>query len=635
MSGLPVLSRCLAAALLLLAGATSTSPAPTGSGDATGQQVAWPQVEPTASYDIAVTLDPSAHTLAAHETITYYNRSADYLPYLVFHLYLNAFRDSDTVFMRESAGTSRGIAFDDRFPGWTEVKALSLRVEGARQVDLLPATTLDETLMTTTLPQPLLPGEAITLELDFQAQLPRVFARTGFAGDFHMAGQWFPKLAVYREGRGWNAHQFHANSEFFADFGTYDVAITLPQDYVVGASGLPAGHQDHPDGNATHRYHAEAVIDFAWAAWPGFREAHRHVGPIEVLLLYDPAHEAYASRYLDAAEHALTHYGDWYGPYPYPRLTLVDVPDHAAGAGGMEYPTLVTLGTLGVPPLLGDTLFPELVTVHEIAHQWWQSTVASNEFEEPWLDEGFAEYSAQRLLRHAYGPIPWLFDLGPFRMSTLDLDRMQYLLNPTQPIYGRAWDFSLLDYGVAAYYKPTLALTTLERVLGEERWLTVMRTYYQRYQFRHPTTGDFLDVLEEVAGPDIRSDFEQLLYKRGQVDHAVIALACAPTETGHHCEATVARLGEIALPVEVELAFADGQRVRELWDTGEASRDYVYNRIAPLDWVQVDPERKICLDVDWRNNSMTRQVQTGAVAQFIISWFYTLEHLILILGGLW
>ncbi len=615
--------------ILLLALLAAGTPTAQGHGGGSSlPQPAWPAVPPVASYQIAVTLDPAAHTLAGREVVTYHNRSGEAIDSLVWHLYLNAFRDSGTLFLRESRGSSRGFPYNPEHPGWIEVEAMSWQ-----GVDLLPASVVSETLLTTTLPRPLLPGQVLTLTLDFHALLPQAFARTGFCGDFSMVGQWFPKLGVYQEGRGWNAHPFHANSEFFADFGTYDVAITVPSEYVVAASGLPAGREEQPDGTTTHRYHAEAVIDFAWAAAPTFVEARRQVGPVEVVLFYLPEHTALAPRYLDAAERALDGYGAWYGPYPYPRLTLVDVPDAAPGAGGMEYPTLVTVG---LPPLpdIGENLFPELVAVHEIAHQWWQSTVATNEAEEPWLDEGLAEYSGSRLLEAAYGPHAPVLRIGLVHIDPVAVERMEYLLDPTAPAYGRAWDYDEVAYGAAVYARPALILFTMERTLGEERWLQVLRTYYQRYRFRHPTTEDLLGVVAEVAGDDARRAMEPLIYEPGMVDYAVSELACAADGSGR-CEAVVSNRGSLAFPVEIEMAFADGRRVQEAWDGQGGEARYVYTTTAPLVSVQVDPERALYLEADWLNNSRTSQVQAGALLRIAASWLHVLEQIVLLLGGVW
>lgn len=610
-------------------------PSPAGAQQAAAPLTLWPAVPPVASYRIEVTLDPLAHTLSGREVVTYVNRTADRIPNLVWHLYLNAFRSADTLFNRESGGQLRGYGFDPAAPGWIEVQALTLHAPGS-PVDLLPATAFGETLMTSTLPQPLVPGGLLTLTVEFRAQLPRAYARTGFSGDWHMVGQWYPKLGVYQEGRGWNAYPYHANGEFFADFGTYDLAITAPAGYVVAGNGLPAGTTENPDGTLTHRFHAEAVIDAVWMAGPNYRQSRRAVGPVEVVLFYPPGHEATVSRYLDAAAVALTSYGAWYGPYPYPRLTLVDVPDGAPGAGGMEYPTLVTVGTLGMglPPAAGTDLIPEMVAIHEIGHQWWQSIVASNEAEEPWLDEGLTEYSALRVFRKVYGDRP-LYAIGPARITALDLDRMQYLMAAETPMAGRAWDFDVLSYGVAAYMKPAMVLTTMEELAGEERWRQAMRTYYERYRFAHPTTADFLGVVQEVAGAEYRQLLEPLVYGRGTLNYRVTGLSCWAVGPNQRCEATVARQGGVALPVEIEVVYADGQRERQIWDGQEVTKTLVYERPAAVNSVQLDPDGRLVLDMNWLDNSLTRPVQAGPLARMLGAWLYTIEQFVLTVGGFW
>lgn len=607
-------------AVALLLGALWSPALPSGSGQ-------WPAVPPVASYRIQVRLDPVAHTLDAHETITYTNRTADTIDRLVFHLYLNAFRDTETLFLRETLGSHRGYGFDPGSPGSVEVERLIWEGE-----DLLPRTLVRETLMTTTLPVPLEPGDTLSLEVDFRAQLPRVFARTGFADTFHMVGQWFPKLGVYEPGRGWNAHPFHANSEFYADFGNYDVFVTVPEAYRVGATGVEIGHTTNDDGTVTYHFHAEAVIDFAWTAWPDFREARKQVDATEVVLLYAPNHAAYVERYLEVAERALRTYGAWFGPYPYPRLTIVDVPEMAGGAGGMEYPMLVTAGPPTPFPasLLGNS-FPEMVTAHEIAHQWWQSTVATNEAEEPWLDEGFAEYSSVRFMDLYYPPSSRPAFLGD---TYLEGTRFQYWLNPSLPADGKAWDYGMTDYAIAVYSKPAVILATMERLTGAERWLAVMHTYYQRYRFAHPRTEDFLGVVREVAGNDAAEWLEGLLRSQEAFDVEVTGLRCS-RRAPYACEVDLARRGGVALPVEVQVTFADGRQVWERWEGGQDTVQYRYTGDAPVLWVQADPAAKLCVDTLPYNNSYTLRPQWVALARISRSWLLTVEQWLSFLGGLW
>ena len=582
---------------------------------------------PVASYAIDVALDVDAKALTARQVLTYVNTTKEPIPDLVFHLYLNAFRDENSVFLQESGMGHRGYGWYPEHAGWIEVTDIRL----ADGTPLSLEEIADGTLARADLPNPIAPGDRVQVELEYQAQLPRIFARTGYAGDFFMMGQWFPKLGVWQDGA-WNAYPFHANAEFYADFGAYDVAITLPGNYVTGGTGLPLSTADNGDGTQTVRYQAENVIDFAWTASPHFQTATRQVDGVEVLYLYLPEHEWSVQRALDAAEAAVRHFGNWYGQYPYQRLTVVDVPDDDQGAGGMEYPTLVTAGTLnpfgeGAGPMsLPAIRMLELVIVHEIGHQWWQSMVAFNEAEEPWLDEGFTEYSAARAMDAVYGEDTSFIDSRYLRIGGLDLRRAEYLSSPQVPMYRPAWDFGGMEYSVGAYAKPALALRTLERTLGEEVMLEVMRTFFQRYQFAHPTTEDFRAVAEQVSGQDLAWFFDGLVYGEGVLNYTV-------TGVDEH-SVTVARQGELIVPTEIRVTFVDGSTVVEPWDGQERERIFGYLDRTPIRSAEIDPEGKIVVDLQWGDNGLSRRLEVSAWLALVTRLFYNLQNVLLALGGL-
>jgi hypothetical protein len=586
---------------------------------------AWPAVEPVASYDIQVTLDVDAKTVSGHETITYVNTTKTSIPDLVFHLYLNAFRDStSSIFMQESGPSHAGFSFDPDYPGKIEVTKISLADGHALKLELIE----DETLARAALPAPIAPGEMLRLEIDFTSTLPLVFTRTGFYDDFFMVGQWFPKLGVWQD-KGWNAYPFHANSEFFADFGNYDVAITLPGNYVTGGTGLPVSAGDNGDGTQTVRYHAEAVIDFAWTASPNFGQASRNVDGVEVTYLYLPEHAFTADRALDAAESAVTSFGAWFGAYPYPRLTVVDVPDQA-GAGGMEYPMLVTAGLediTGLNLMKGqfDRML-EIVTVHEIGHEWWYAVVAFNEAEEPWLDEGFTDYSTMRLMEKAYGPYD-VIEMGSFKMSYMDMRRMEYLMMPATPMAGKAWDFDSMEaYGVAAYSKPAVVLTTLERVLGEEQMLKIMSTFFERYRFKHPTTEDFRATVKEVSGQDVTWFFDGLVYSGDVLNYSVSAVEGQ--------RVSVTRQGDLIIPTEVQVTFADGSGALEAWDGKETQKTFDYPGRPTIESAQIDPNHKLLVDLQWSDNGLSRRMDVWSWLALNTRFLYQLQNMLLGQGGL-
>jgi hypothetical protein len=606
--------------LLLLAACAPAAEPQVGGPPAAG----WPKVAPVASYDIQVKLDADAKTLTGHETVTYVNTTDTPIPDVVLHLYLNAFRDDhSSIFMQEAGPAHRGFSLDPQFPGNITVTGIRLADGTSLELELIE----DHTLARAALPAAVPPGGSIQLDIDFTSTLPKVFARTGFYEDFFMVGQWFPKLGVWQS-TGWNAYPFHANSEFFADFGDYDVAITLPEDYVTGASGLPVASQANGDGTRTDRYHAEAVIDFAWTASPHFKQAARVVDGVELVYMYLPEHDFTVDRALDAAEAAVSNFGAWYGPYPYPRLTVVDVPGKAGGAGGMEYPMLVTAGLEDLTGLnlmkgQGDRML-EIVTIHEIGHEWWYAVAAFNEAEEPWLDEGFTDYSTVRLMTKAYGPANTV-SIGGLKLDYVEMRRMDYLATPAVPMYGKAWDFDMLSYGVAAYSKPALSLTTLENVIGEEQMLKLMSTFFRRYQFKHPTTRDFQATAREVTGRNLDWFFDGLVYGKGALDYSVTAV-------DEH-SVSVARRGELVIPTEVLVTFSDGTSTLEAWDGSETQKTFSYPDRSVVR-AEVDPQRKIVVDLMWSDNGLTRRMDLWSWLALDTRFLYQIQNLLLGQGGL-
>jgi hypothetical protein len=244
---------------------------------------------------------------------------------------------------------------------------------------------------------------------------------------------------------------------------------------------------------------------------------------VDVTLLLQPEHQAQAERQLRAAKAAIKWFGLWYGRYPYATLTIVDPAFGAGGSGGMEYPTFITglTSVLFNRGPLARVLIPEEVIVHEFGHQYWQGMVASNEFEESWLDEGLNSYSTGRVMERVYGP--WMAQAFGLRLGGLEMARMS---NSVERMFDRvrspAWGFSSSNnYGFNSYARTELTLLTLEALLGRETLARAMRTYHERYRFRHPSSDDFYAVVSEVAGRDTSGFFAQTTERPGVVDYEV------------------------------------------------------------------------------------------------------------------
>lgn len=505
-----------------------TTPAPTPQNNQSIQhETPKPKPQPLSDhiveYHIQVKLDEQQKMLNGQQTLTWKNPGTKSVDALYFHLYPNAFQSMETTFNRESGGKLR----DDRRPedsvGWMKITSLytlggndlSGQTEYIQPDD---ANLHDETLMRVQLNEPVHPGEKITLNISFEVQLPKAYARMGYVGDYVMAGQWFPKLAVYETKKqhgateeGWNLHQYHGNSEFYADFGIYSVKIEVPETYTVAATGFPVKPAVKHEGIKTYQFYADDVHDFAWAASPDFiyveeSYATENIPGLKIKLYLDPKHEALQERYFTAVKHSLDYYAQWFGTYPYATLSVVVPPEGGNGTGGMEYPTLITAWA-------ADNSTPsrelERVVVHEMGHQYFYGMLASNEFEEAWLDEGFTSYAEDKVLEAAYGISPSL---------TLE---SSYITSP-EPLKKNAWDYASHDvYAENVYTRAKLILHEIERQLGEKQMFKVLRNYFQQYKFKHPTTEDFRTVLEKVTKQSWNDFFDQFIYEGQMVDYAV------------------------------------------------------------------------------------------------------------------
>jgi len=621
-----------------------------------------------ANYRIEVTLKPTTGQLLGKQMLLWTNTTPDPVYDLRFHTYLNAFRNTQSTFVGESEGSHRG----NQMEKWGYMEPSQIRIqrhEGPPVNDFSDASNhpdpaamagvtaswrylqpddgnrFDKTYGMVPLVEPLEPGDSIWVYFTFTAQLPAPpFARTGRVGDFFLVAQWFPKIAVFENG-GWTDHQFHLNTEFYADFGVYDVFMTVPSDYVVGATGVPVSQTGTVD-ETTHYYHAEDVHDFAWTACPDFVVGERTVQDVAVRALVHRSHEDQMKRHLDAAETAITSFQNNWGDYPYPNLTVVDPAPGAEGAGGMEYPTLITAGSAAHTPAgLRDL---EVVIIHEFGHQYWYGLLASNEFEEAWLDEGINTYTELLIMDEVYGGV---VDLAGLVIRDVDVTRMIYAGGSNiEPTVMPAWQhYSNQSYGINAYHKPGLALMTLHNHLGGEMMRDILRAYVSRFRFTHPTTADFIAVANEVSGEDLSWFFEQALFSRAELDYAVdevvsrrvrsdrgydFTLDSGPgttrppvAEGAYENKVAIRRLGDFVFPVTLELRFADGSRRTETW-SGEAPwKIFRFGSDVPLEAAVIDPDNGLVLDVDQTNNRMSIDADMEPGARAGVWWWKRLQLL--------
>jgi len=613
------------------------------------------------AYQIDAKLDPAKHTIAASETLTYKNLTGQPQQTFPFHLYLNAFQPQST-FMTEvrrsgTRGSGPDTAWDPKHFGSITIDKLD--VEGAgdltNKIEFIQPDDKnadDHTVVQITLPKPIAPGASVEFHIAFHDVLPKVVERTGYAHDFDMVGQWFPKVGVWWK-NAWNCHQFHANTEFFADFGTFDVKITVPQNEIVGAGGDLVSSATNSDGSKTLTYHSEDVHDFSWTASPSFTLVEDSwtgsQGPVKISLLMSPGHESSTQRYITAAKGSLRLFDEWYGPYPYDRLTMVDPPHGGADAGGMEYPTLITLGTAVHMPK--GMLEPEIVTEHEFGHQYWYGMVATNEFEEAWLDEGINSYTEVKVMDALYGKSTSVLNFPFAQMGESGLQQIGYLSDPDKdPISRFAWQFyNSNSYGGITYSKTASMLLTLEKVIGEDTLRQALHTYFMRYRFTHPTGEDFLKTIEEVSGKDLRWYFNQAVYGTQVLDYSIGDAHSDPLkwwDTPAHgakkndkdeiyrTYVTILRKGDFQFPVDLDVKFDDGSTATEHWDGQDRWIRYHYDRKARIASAQIDAHNQITMDRDYFNNSYTEDSDPRAAHKLRNIWVFASEWLSQLLAWL-
>ena len=628
--------------------------------------------EPTLSdrvvrYQIAATLDPVRHTVVGQEQLTWRNRSDRPVRALYLHLYLNAFEGSDSTFMSEERnlhfsfrsaverkeGEWGHITLSGVRQGETEVPWYFVHPDGGPQSD--------HTVVRFDLPVEVAPGASTTVAIGFSEQLPRVVARTGYFGTFHLVGQWFPKVGVLElpGERGatemrWNVHAFHLHSEFYADFGEYDVKLTVPSDYVLGATGVQSEPVQTSDGLSTWHFHQADVHDFAWTA------DRRTAKPLEaeyagedgrrvkVTVLFPPEYQVCAQPVLQATLDSLAFFSRTLGPYPYDSVTAVIPPFNATEAGGMEYPTFFTAdGCEHAEPGTLDRAALDFVTIHEFGHGYFYGILASNEFEEPMLDEGLNQYWDMRMMRARKQPLdiatPVSKRLGlSARLPWFDVDRLGAMRSdPSDPLGANSWDrYSSAGFG-SVYSRTSTTMRDLEEAVGHPALEAAFKAYYQRWKFRHPDAADLRAVLADI--PDkravVEAIFDQQVYSTAKIVDVVDSFSSdeellqpgtwqsggrwversedqadsaneqirkdwnkahpdAKKGTGPFAYRTTVMLRHqgLAVPQDVVVHFVDGSTEKFVWDSPARWQRCVWLKPVQAVSVEIDPSGKNSLD---------------------------------------
>jgi len=594
-----------------------------------------------ASYDIQVTLDAEEKTLTANEVLHWTNPSQDTIHELRFHVYLNAFKNNQSTYLSGGGGFGEiGKEYDEKcLWGGTEIQKITDEYGNdltANMAYIQPDDNNkeDQTVLQVPLRQPVMPGDKIDITLDWTAKIPQTISRTGYAKEFFFLVQWFPKVGVYEpagmrfsEKGNWNCHQYHAPTEYYSDFGLYNVDITVPSDFEVGASGVLVDKKENGQ-QTTHSYRAHDVIDFAWSASPNFVEFKEKWDDVDLRLLTYEDRAIFAPRIFDATKNTLEYLDDFVGKYPYQNLTVV------------------------APPFHGETL-----TIHETVHQYFMQMLATNEQEEAWLDEGFTSYFEAKIMDKYYEG----FFYDPhfeIRVGSQELRRGRFFGANNiklQPLTATTYKTKGGSHREISYGKTAVMLWTLEGLLGEDTMRDIMQTYFERWKFKHPCGNDFVEIVREIVEKKCEPEFAnhvlhflyQAVHGTEVCDYAVVGIAnnkadkkrgifeqnicIEDTESEHNTfknRVTIHRLGEMQIPIDVAISYESGKTILEKWDGQDRVQVFEYESDEKIIKVEIDPERKIFIDKDFINNSRTLQPTGDGIAKTTRTFFTWLQNLL-------
>ena len=482
--------------LLLLQGMTSAA-----------QNAYWQQ---RVDYRIDVTLLDKEKALDGFEKIIYTNNSPDTLSYIWFHIWPNAYKNDRTAFSEQMLenGDTRFYFSEPEQRGY--INRLAFKVDGQTAVTEDHPQHID--IVKVVLPKPLPPGEQAEITTPFHVKLPYNFSRGGFDGESFQVTQWYPKPAVYDQS-GWHAMPYLDQGEFYSEFGSFDVRITVPKTYVVAATGLLQNDNNRTDANTssgndaasvntkTLVFRQDSVHDFAWFTNKDFIvDRDTCLLPsgriINVAAYYTAAEKETWQHALRYSKDALRYYSTEVGEYPYATATVVQGPQ--SFGGGMEYPTITVIAPTA------DARALDLTIAHELGHNWFYGILASNERKHPWMDEGLNSHYDYRYDRLKYGVADETAEVLFQTKARNKTD--QAIENPSEV-------FSNLNYQLVVYDKTAKWMNLVEKQLGETAFRQMMQRYFDEWKFKHPQPEDFKRTASVFLGDETDRYFSLLEQK--------------------------------------------------------------------------------------------------------------------------
>ena len=585
------------------------------------------------NYIIDVTLDDENHTLSGTEYIDYKNNSPEDLDFIWFHIWPNAYKDNSTALVKQQIENGDPSLYYAKQEERGYINGLDFKVDGKRINWEYHPEHID--ICKLFLNKPLRAGQSIRISTPFFVKIPDgKFSRLGHVEQSYMITQWYPKPAVYDK-NGWHPMPYLDQGEFYSEFGSFDVSITLPSNYIIGATGDLQNQKEinrlnhlakitdtitnfsndisFPVSNPqtkTLRYIQENIHDFAWFADKRYNVLKGEVElpySKEKVTLWTMFTNNEANLWKNSIEYmhdAVYYYSLWNGDYPYKHCSAVD--GTIAAGGGMEYPNITIIGESE------NAYYLEEVIMHEVGHNWFYGMLANNERDHPWLDEGLNSFHELRYMRLKYPQYNMMTNNMPKSIKRiLDIEHytnkqitgeLVYLINTwtakDQPIELHSAKYTPINYGGIVYAKTAIVFDYLMSYIGEEMMNKCMQTYFERWCFKHPQPEDLRSVFEEVTEKDLSWFFDDIIKTTKQLDYAIIDIK----KDIKDLLITLENKGDINGPVVIS-GVKDGESMASVWYDGFENKKTVRYFNGDYDYIRIDINGEMP-EVNRNNNIM-------------------------------
>ena len=577
-----------------------------------------------------IDMNVMSNRLAGKQQLAYTNNSPDTLRKVFYHLFWNAFQPNS---MMDKKSHKWGENMINGKKDWDQrvmdriqklkpdetgfQKIISLKMNGEAQ-----PFQMEETILEVRLTQPILPNTTVQFEMQFEAQVPLQIRRSGRDNPEtkvrYSMSQWYPKICEY-DYEGWHATPY-LNGEFYGVWGDFDINIHINKSYILGGSGylqnpqeIGYGYEDsgskviRPAGEKLNwHFYAPNVHDFVWAADPGYIHVSKKMrNDLTMHLLFKPttSPEKNWLHILEVFDQSLPYIEKTYGPYPYKQYSFI-----LGGDGGMEYP---------MATLIRDASG----YMHEFMHSWYQGMLATNELENPWMDEGFTQYAGAR---------NWGFlnmDTSTVQSFKKELDNYFSLAGSgdiQEPLTTYADYFNTrTGYAYASYYKGCVFMVQLGYIVGEQNLDKILLEYYRVWRFKHPNPDDFFRIAEKVSGLQLEWYKDFWINSIKSIDYGIDSL----WEVNGKTRIRLKMVGQMPMPVDLSITFKNGSQelayiplysmfgskpeenkniprfVYQAWKWTSSSYEFEVNhKLTDLRFIEIDASHRMA-DVN-RNNNM-------------------------------